>query len=63
MAYEAQVWLTRCPGEGRIDLGIVEVEPKPERDAHVSFEYEGKPQPAVIQDRRGLGTDHWQGIP
>ena len=42
MAYDAHVWLTRRPGEGRVDLGIVEVEPKPERDVHVSFEYEGK---------------------
>jgi len=48
MAYEAHVWLTRRPGEGRVDLGIVEVEPKPERDAHVSFEYEGKPRRGLV---------------
>ena len=48
MAYEARVWLTRRPGEGRIDLGIVEVEPKPERDVHVSFEYEGKRQRGLV---------------
>jgi len=48
MAYEAHVWLTRRPGEGRVDLGIVEVEPKPERDAHVSFEYEGKPHRGLV---------------
>ena len=47
MAHEAQVWLTRRPGEGRIDLGIVEVEPKTERDVHVSFEYENKPHRGV----------------
>ena len=48
MNYEAHVWLTRRPGEGRFDLGIVEVEPKPERDVHVSFEYDGKAQRGLV---------------
>ena len=27
MPYKAHVWLTRRPGEGRIDLGIIDVDP------------------------------------
>jgi hypothetical protein len=33
--------LTRRPGEGRIDLGIIDVDPKPERYSHISFECTG----------------------
>jgi hypothetical protein len=42
MSHKAHVWLSRRPGERRIDLGTIEVEPKPEIDIHVSFEFEGK---------------------
>jgi hypothetical protein len=39
MAYKAHVWLTRRPREGRIDLGIIDVDPKPVRYGLVNFEY------------------------
>jgi hypothetical protein len=48
MPYKAHVWLTRRPGEGRIDLGIIDVDPKPERNGGVTFEYAGKPKHGVI---------------
>ncbi len=48
MAYKAHVWLTRRPGEGRIDLGIIDVDPKPERYGLVNFEYAGKPKLGLV---------------
>ena len=48
MAYKAHVWLTRRAGERRIDLGIVEVDVKPERDTHVRFEHEGKSERGLV---------------
>jgi len=48
MPYKAYVWLTYRPGEGRVDLGIIEVDPKPERDKHVNFEYAGKPKRGLV---------------
>ena len=35
-------------GRPRPKLHLFEVEPKPERDVHVTFEYEGKPQRGLI---------------
>ena len=48
MAYKAHVWLLRLPGEGRVDLGIIEVNPKPERNEHVGFDYAGKPKRGLV---------------
>ena len=48
MPYKAHVWLTSCPGEGRIDLGMVDVDPKPERHGIVSLEYAGKPKRGLV---------------
>ena len=48
MVYKAHVWLTRRPGEGRIDLGIIDVDPKPALHSPVSFEYAGKPKWGLI---------------
>jgi len=48
MVYNAHVWLTRRPGEGRIDLGIIDVDPKPALHGSVSFEYAGKPKRGLI---------------
>jgi hypothetical protein len=48
MPYKAHVWLTRRPGEGRNDLGVIEVDPKPERHGHVSFQYAGKPKRGLV---------------
>ena len=39
VAYRAHVWLTHHPGERRVDLGTIEVTPKPEHELEVSFEY------------------------
>ncbi len=48
VAYKAHVWLTHHPGERRVDLGTIEVTPKPEHDVEVSFQYEGKPRRGLI---------------
>lgn len=48
MGHKAHVWLTRRPGERRIDLGTIEVEPKPEIDTRVSFEFEGKTEHGLV---------------
>jgi len=48
MAFKANVWLTRRPGERRIDLGIIDVDPKPERTAHICFECEGKSEWGLV---------------
>jgi len=48
MGYKARVWLTRRPGEGRIDLGIIDVNPKPERSGLVNFKYAGKPKLGLV---------------
>src|SRR5437667_6426643 len=32
VAYKAHVWLSHHPGERRVDLGTIEVTPKPEHD-------------------------------
>jgi hypothetical protein len=44
MAYKAHVWLTRR----RIDLGIIDADPKPERHRHVSFEYGGRRERGLV---------------
>jgi hypothetical protein len=48
MAYKAHVWLTSRTGEGRIDLGIIDVDPKPALHGHVSFKYAGKLKGGVV---------------
>ena len=60
MAYKAHVWLTRRPGERRIDLGTIEVDPKPEWEAQVSFEYEGKPTQGLIDQ---IDPHDWETRP
>jgi len=46
--YKAHVWLTRRPGERRVDPGTIEVNPKPEHNVQIGFEYEGKPRRGLI---------------
>src|SRR5579862_4614466 len=60
MAYKARVWLTARPGEGRIDLGVVEVEPRPVHEERVRFEYEGKPQWGLVDQ---LDPYDWEKRP
>ena len=48
MPYKAHVWFTPRTGEGRIDLGIIEVDPKPVVHGHVSFKYAGKPKQGIV---------------
>jgi hypothetical protein len=48
MPYKAHVWLTSRTGEGRIDLGIIDVDPKPALHRRVSFKYAGKPKEGVV---------------
>jgi len=60
MAHEARVWLTRRPGEGRIDLGVIEVHPTPEKDIHVSFAYEGRLRRGLVDQ---IDPHDWQKRP
>jgi hypothetical protein len=48
MPYKAHVWLTPRTREGRIDLGIIDVDPKPALHLRVSFKYAGKLKEGVV---------------
>jgi len=60
MAYKARVWLTAQPGEGRVDLGVVEVDPKPVHEERVRLEYEGRPRWGLVDQ---LDPYDWEKRP
>ena len=49
MTYKVHVWLRPRTREGRIiDLGMIDVDPKPALRGHVSFKYAGELKMAVV---------------
>jgi hypothetical protein len=57
MPYKAHVWLTPRTGEGRIDLGIIDVDPKPALHLRVSFKYAGKLKEGVVDQ---ISPHEWE---
>jgi len=57
MPYKAHFWLTPRTGEGRIDLGIIDVDPKPALHLRVSFKYAGKLKEGVVDQ---ISPHEWE---
>ncbi len=62
MSYKAHVWLTPRTREGRIDLGIIDVDPKPALHLRVSFEYAGKLKEGVVDQISPHAWEKRRGI-